>query len=444
MSKNKLQPSRELLEKVITVAHAKTQLPLADRAYLNDWGVYCRVNHLPGGALFYQAGGKFVARLRFTVEKDGSIIVQKYQPGDWELALEPTYNHAKYQGEGGRANKELDELLAGTQSIEERILRLEKKVSESPNDALELLLGDFYSAATRYKDAERSYIRQVETWPNEFAPHYFLSLFYLHGLANAKLLDLPPSLLASRWAPLTLRALGYNYEQAHQLVEEHIGEAFKLAPPKTSFVKNFLKETLSQLRRIDKAPFPQKESLELAELAAACRLLVEYPGEARENLEQIVDRNPNFALAWSYLSAAYMAIGKLKDAERVAITAVKLAPESAICHFNLSTVYYIALCNSKGYDRDSIERFKRLLGPEEVQQLRRIDPSFFPEGEPPDWLQKVTLEELGCGYEHARQMVEKHARETIKLSADREFTKEAKSQLATLRMRDKITHNTDT
>ena len=50
---------------------------------------------------------------------------------------------------------------------------------------------------------------------------------------------------------------------------------------------------------------------------------------------------------------------------------------------------------------------------------------------------------LECGYEYARQMVEKHARETIRLSEDKNFTEEAESQLATLEMMDEITHNVD-
>jgi len=53
MSKNKLESSKELLDKVIFIADAKAQLPLIERGHLNDWGVYCRVNRLPDGALFY-------------------------------------------------------------------------------------------------------------------------------------------------------------------------------------------------------------------------------------------------------------------------------------------------------------------------------------------------------------------------------------------------------
>ena len=89
--KRRLEPAKELLDKVIFIADVKAGLPFAERGSLNVGGVYCRVNHLPHGALFYQAGGKFIARLRFTVEEDGSITVHKYEPGDWESKVDLAY-----------------------------------------------------------------------------------------------------------------------------------------------------------------------------------------------------------------------------------------------------------------------------------------------------------------------------------------------------------------
>jgi len=52
-----LQPSRELLEKAMAVADAKAVLPTEARPYLDKWGLYCRVDHLPSGARLYQTGG---------------------------------------------------------------------------------------------------------------------------------------------------------------------------------------------------------------------------------------------------------------------------------------------------------------------------------------------------------------------------------------------------
>jgi len=64
ISEEGTKPTKELLEKVIFIADVRSQLPISERAHLNDWGVYCRVNRLPGGSLLYQAGGKFITRLR--------------------------------------------------------------------------------------------------------------------------------------------------------------------------------------------------------------------------------------------------------------------------------------------------------------------------------------------------------------------------------------------
>jgi len=89
--KEKLQPSKELLAKVMFVADSKAQIPLAQRSLLNFQGVYCRVNRLPHGAFFYQAGGRFIARLRFRVGKDGSIAITKYEHGDWETKVDAAY-----------------------------------------------------------------------------------------------------------------------------------------------------------------------------------------------------------------------------------------------------------------------------------------------------------------------------------------------------------------
>lgn len=89
--KERLQPRKELLDKVMSVADAKAQLPLPERHSLNVRGVYCRVNRLPHGAFFYQAGGRFIARLRFTVSEDGSITIRKYEPGDWESKVDLAY-----------------------------------------------------------------------------------------------------------------------------------------------------------------------------------------------------------------------------------------------------------------------------------------------------------------------------------------------------------------
>lgn len=117
-----LQPSRELLDKVMLIANTKKQLPLSERGRLNVEGVYCQVNRLPSGVLFYQAGAKFSSRLRFELEKDGRIIVRKYHSGSWESKIDVSYGIAK----------SLDDIftLAGQTADRKNVMEVVKRLEE--------------------------------------------------------------------------------------------------------------------------------------------------------------------------------------------------------------------------------------------------------------------------------------------------------------------------
>lgn len=170
----------------------------------------------------------------------------------------------------------------------------------------------------------------------------------------------------------------------------------------------------------------------------------EDSGGTIKRLEKMVNRDQNFALAWSFLGMAYMYTGRLKDAQRAASTAVSLAPDNPWCHFNLSTIYFVPLCNSKApkpTPEESRRQFTAIMSglrPERVEKLQRIDPSLFKEPDVDPRLAELTLEELGCSYGYARQMTEKHAREAMILSMDRRITEGAKERLETLKMMDEM------
>jgi len=413
--KGKLEPTKDLLDKVIFIAETKTQLPLDARGVLNAWGVYCRVNRLPDGALFYQAGGKFVARLRFVVEVDSSITVRKYQPGDWENNLVPTYDNARFTSENLQKGKEMDELLAGARDTEEKIRRFEQRASEVPNQAnywstISMLVG-LYRDVGRFRDAEKAAISAVEAWPNQPLPHFALSYIYFVALLNAKRVKVEAAneqFIKEHGAPaagLTLETLGYTYEQAYALAGRHLEKVLELVSPRDKGTRAMVQRKLSDLKAIDSAP-------------------------GLEEFVEAVNENPDSANAWSVLSWKYMEAGKFKASEKAASTAMSLAPDNAQFHFNLSTLYYGALCNSKG--TMTAEEFTRLLGTDLAERLRHKELSLFAsEGQPPN---ELTLEALGCNYEYAHQMVETHATETIRLSKDKELTKAAKEHLATLRL----------
>jgi len=100
----------------------------------------------------------------------------------------------------------------------------------------------------------------------------------------------------------------------------------------------------------------------------------------------------------------------------------------------LSTIYYSALANYKG--TMSVDEFSTLLGPDLSEQLRHNEPSLFAsEGQPPE---ELTLEVLECSYEYARQMVETHAMETMRLSKNEELRRAANAQIVHLRMMDNM------
>jgi tetratricopeptide (TPR) repeat protein len=414
MASKESQPSRELLERVIAVADAKSVLPIRDRLYLNIWGVYCRVNHLPGGGHLYQAGGKFIAKMRFIVETNGSIVVRKYRPGDWESALEATYNHARLWRTSAEAMQEFADLLPNGQTIEDRVLFVEKLVNERPDWAWPFL-GLVYSIAGRFKDAEKVYIGGVKMWPDTSSPHDYLAEFYLCALVNAGLLSLPDDFSHPEWAKLSFNDLGYTFEELTRLAEKHAAEALRLAPPKNTVSRRTLQKKLSVLRHLPEAL--STLGTDELELRQTQQMLENNPDEAVHRIEQIVSRNPDSVPGWQGLGLGYMKTGRAKDAERALLKAISLAPSDPYPRLGLSTLYKVAMGASKG-----------VTAPSNVT----APPGYG------DIFGDITLEALGCSYEYARKMVEEHANKVLKLTGDKEFRRAARNSLEEIRMLDNM------
>jgi hypothetical protein len=239
-------PPRELLEKVMTIADTKMTLPFRSRKNLDSWGVNCRVNRLRDGASWYQAGGSFISKLGFVLRSDGSILGRKYNPGDWELAIEPTYNYAKYLIESRIDEPEKAEVMQiGANNIEARVRILEQKAGDNPAWLHPLL--ESYVKARKFKDAERILVRVVEKWPKFFLTHMNLGIFYLHAIAHERGIRLSSQLSTGEWAELNIKDLGYA--QGHTLVlsRQHIEEALKLAPKRSRDVITRLNAALAEL-----------------------------------------------------------------------------------------------------------------------------------------------------------------------------------------------------
>ena len=141
----KPHPSDELLEKVRCIAYTKSMVSLRYKGEFNRFGVYVQSKDIYGRDVdktVYMAGGKFISKLKFTestkavppevpneVFKDldihdpnydrkydrrykryldeylkPEVIVNKYEPGDWENKLDLLYRFTldfqeKYKGQ---------------------------------------------------------------------------------------------------------------------------------------------------------------------------------------------------------------------------------------------------------------------------------------------------------------------------------------------------------
>ena len=169
---------------------------------------------------------------------------------------------------------------------------------------------------------------------------------------------------------------------------------------------------------------------ELSKLIRVWENLEEYPEQARKTLEQVVNRYPDFAPGWGHLSMAYMQTGRAKDAEMAIMKAISLDPKSPGWHLFLSTLYKLAVGNAKGL-MESVERIRRLAGAN-VKVPRELLMA------PPEYVSAITLDALGCSYEHARQMAGKCAKEVLRLTEEKEFIQSAMDNLEDLKKAEEI------
>ncbi len=84
------QSLEDLLDKIEEIGTIKRKLSFRDRADTSGYGLYVQSGRLPGGAIQYMAGGRFLKKMVFVREADGTRTIKKYQPGDWELKVKYT------------------------------------------------------------------------------------------------------------------------------------------------------------------------------------------------------------------------------------------------------------------------------------------------------------------------------------------------------------------
>jgi predicted Zn-dependent protease len=167
---------------------------------------------------------------------------------------------------------------------------------------------------------------------------------------------------------------------------------------------------------------------ELSKLISAWDEVENHPGQVSRAMERAVNKYPDFAAGWGHLGLAYMQSGRAKDAERALLKALDLEPQSAGWHLALSTLYKLAVANAKGL----VARAER------IRMLAEAGAELSPECATmlPDYVAKITLEALGCDYEHARRMAERYAKDVLNLTKEKEFTSSAVSNLLDIQMAD--------
>ncbi len=95
----KKKPPDALVTKVIAIARLKEILPLEHRGYLSIYGSFVQSGlHPDGKRIRFMAGDMFIPRLVLAIRETSSglmIEVEKYDPGDWEHALDRAYQKAE-------------------------------------------------------------------------------------------------------------------------------------------------------------------------------------------------------------------------------------------------------------------------------------------------------------------------------------------------------------
>ena len=174
----------------------------------------------------------------------------------------------------------------------------------------------------------------------------------------------------------------------------------------------------------------QPSMRELAKLVNAWDEVETNPERVSRIMERTAQKYPDFAPGWGHLGLAYMQAGRAKDAERALRQASSLEPEGAGWHLALSTLYKLAVANAKGL----MEKAQQLKDLAEADA--EISRDFLTT--PPEYVSQITITALECSYEYARQTAEKHAKEVLRLTKDKEFTHPAITNLLEIQTADRL------
>jgi len=85
----------ELLDKLLGIGEAKNVLPFNARGWLNSLGLFVQLRET-GGLSRLQAGDKYHSQIDAWRDYMFEWTVKKYNPGDWEKLVNPTFDIANW------------------------------------------------------------------------------------------------------------------------------------------------------------------------------------------------------------------------------------------------------------------------------------------------------------------------------------------------------------
>lgn len=210
------------------------------------------------------AGGRFIPKLTFTIERDGSVTVHKYKPGDWESAVEAAEEMAmELLQRTAPSEEELAKVRAEEEEQKRRqrheqqirgISEYRKLVRKEPDNPHHWwMLASLFEREEMFKDAENAAKRASELAPNDpgfFRYHEALGKVYLAALSNS-VRGKPIRAIWIEPSNVTVESLGYTIEEVRSLAKEYLEKAYKQAKGGASeYSLQRLKEDLDYLEQL--------------------------------------------------------------------------------------------------------------------------------------------------------------------------------------------------
>lgn len=214
------QPSEDLLDKVRFVADVKVHLPFRHKPNLPRF----IAQGLRDGTMHYSAGGRLVPKLDFTVKADGSVIVHKYDPGEWEKTVNTAMARAMELLELTDLKKEqiawrLDK-DAKSRKAREIAHHLEVVHQDADNPSEWLVLARLYGDEQRFKEMENAL-------KNSLRSMGILGKAYLAAAATASR-GRGVSVGGGLPSNIDPQSLGYGRDQIIQLARDTLGRTLEL------------------------------------------------------------------------------------------------------------------------------------------------------------------------------------------------------------------------